>query len=135
MRKLIATLVLGWMLMSGTTPVSAHAQLASANPKAKSVLYVLPAQIKLMFSDDLIDLEAGNQIQVLDPKGKRIDNGANALFGNQLTTGLKPSSLLGRYSVTYRVLSEDGHPVSANYYFTLAKKPAKAAVTKAPKQK
>lgn len=76
-----------------------------------------------MFSDDLIDLEGGNQIQVLDPKGKRIDNGANALLGNQLSTGLKSSNLLGRYSVTYRVLSEDGHPVSASYYFTLSKKP------------
>ena len=123
MRKLIATLALGWLLLSGTTPATAHAQLVSANPKAKSVLYSLPAQIKLMFSDDLIELEAGNQIQVVDPKGKRIDTGANSLLGNQLSTGLKPSNLLGRYSVTYRVLSEDGHPVSASYYFTLAKKP------------
>ena len=123
MRKLISALVLGWLLLSGTTPASAHAQLVLANPKAKSVLYVLPAQIKLMFSDDLIDLDAGNQIQVVDPRGKRIDTGAIALLGNQLSTGLKQSTLLGRYSVTYRVLSEDGHPVSANYYFTLIKKP------------
>lgn len=122
MRKLIAALALGWMLLSGTTPASAHAQLVSANPKAKSVLYALPTQIKLMFSDDLIDLDGGNQIQVVDPKGRRIDSGANSLLGNQVSTGLKRSNLLGRYSVTYRVLSEDGHPVSANYYFTLAKK-------------
>jgi methionine-rich copper-binding protein CopC len=125
LRKLIAFLLLGWMLLVSSTPVSAHAQLLSANPKAKSTVYVLPTQVKLMFSDDLIDLEGGNQIQVSDPKGKRIDSGASSLLGNQLSVGLKKSTLLGRYKVTYRVLSEDGHPISANYYFNLAKKPAK----------
>jgi methionine-rich copper-binding protein CopC len=117
--------MLGWMLLVSATPVSAHAQLLSANPQSKSTVYVLPIQVKLMFSDDLIDLEGGNQIQVTDPKGKRLDLGANTLLGNQLSVELKKSSLLGRYKVTYRVLSEDGHPISASYYFTLAKKPAK----------
>lgn len=96
----------------------------SANPKAKATVYVLPTQVKLMFSDDLIDIGGGNQIEVTDPKGKRIDTGSNTLLGNQLATGLKKSAVLGRYTVVYRVLSEDGHPVSSSYYFTLAKKPA-----------
>jgi methionine-rich copper-binding protein CopC len=124
LRKLIAALVLGWLLLVSATPASAHAQLVIANPKSKSTVYVLPAQVKLMFSDDLIDIAGGNQIEVTDPKGKRIDTGANTLLGNQLATGLKKSTALGRYKVIYRVLSEDGHPVSASYYFTLAKKPA-----------
>jgi methionine-rich copper-binding protein CopC len=124
LRKTIALLMLGWMLLSSAAPASAHAQLVSANPKAKSTVYVLPAQVKLMFSDDLIDLEGGNQIQVTDPKGKRIETGSTLLVGNQLSIGIKKSALLGRYVVTYRVLSEDGHPVSAKYVFTLAKKPA-----------
>lgn len=117
--------MLGWMLLSGAAPASAHAQLFGANPKSKSTVYVLPSQVKLMFSDDLIDLQDGNKIQVTDPKGRRVDNGTITLLGNQLSTGLKKSSVLGRFTVTYRVLSEDGHPVSASYYFTLAKKPAK----------
>lgn len=116
--------MLGWMLLSGAAPASAHAQLVSASPKAKSTVYVLPAQVKLMFSDDLINIEGGNQIQVTDPKGKRMDSGACQLLGNQLAVALKKSALLGRYQVTYRVISDDGHPVSASYYFTLAKKPA-----------
>jgi methionine-rich copper-binding protein CopC len=125
MRKLIASLLLGWLLLVSATPASAHAQLVSANPKAKSTVYVLPTQVKLMFSDDLIDLPGGNLIQVTDPKGKRMDAGSISLLGNQLSVELKKSSLLGRYKVTYRVLSEDGHPISSSYYFTLAKKPAK----------
>jgi methionine-rich copper-binding protein CopC len=112
------------MLLVSATPASAHAQLVSANPKNKSTVYALPTQVKLMFSDDLIDLEGGNQIQVTDPKGTRVDTGESSLIGNQLNTGLKKSTLLGKYKVTYRVLSEDGHPVSASYTFTLAKKQA-----------
>jgi methionine-rich copper-binding protein CopC len=112
------------MLLVSATPASAHAQLVSSNPKSKSTVYALPTQVKLMFSDDLIDLEGGNQIQVTDPKGKRVDTGESVLLGNQLSAGLKKSTILGKYKVTYRVLSEDGHPVSASYTFTLAKKPA-----------
>lgn len=113
------------MLLVGATPASAHAQLVGANPKAKATIYVLPAEVKLMFSDDLIDLGDSNQIEVTDPKGKRVDTAANRLIGNQLSTGLKKSTQLGSYKITYRVLSEDGHPVSASYTFTLAKKPNK----------
>ena len=119
------------MLITSATPASAHAQLVSANPKAKSVLYVLPTQVKLMFDDDLIDVAGGNQIQVTDPKGKRIDVAESHLLGNQLNIDLKKSSVLGRYTVTYRVLSADGHPISASYFFNLAKK----ALKPAPKQK
>lgn len=125
MRKLIALTLIGWLLFNGSQPASAHAQLVGANPKAKSVVYVLPAQINLMFTDDLIDLSDSNQIQVVDPKGQRIDSGSTTLKGNQLGIGLKKSKLIGKYTVTYRVLSEDGHPVSAIYWFTLAKKPVK----------
>lgn len=117
--------MLGWMLLSSAAPASAHAQLVSANPKAKSVIFALPTQVRLMFTDDLIDLPDSNQIQVIDPKGRRIDSGANTLLGNQLETNLKKSTILGRYKVSYRVLSEDGHPISATYWFTLAKKPVK----------
>ncbi len=125
MRKLIASLMLGWLLLISASPASAHAQLVSANPRAKAVVYALPSSIRLMFSDDLIDLAEGNQIQVTDPKGKRIDTGQTLLVGNQLTARVNRSTILGRYTITYRVISEDSHPISARYYFTLAKKPKK----------
>jgi copper transport protein len=117
--------MLGWMLLVGATPASAHAQMTSSNPKAKSIVYALPTSIKLMFTDDLIDLAGGNEIQVFDPRGKRIDLGSATVLGNQLTKAIKRSTLLGRYRVTYRVISEDSHPVSASFVFQLAKKTKK----------
>lgn len=89
------------------------------------MVHVLPTAIKLMFTDDLIDLPDGNLIQVFDPRGKRIDVGNTELLGNQLTKSIKSSNLIGRYRVTYRAISEDSHPISASYFFNLAKKPKK----------
>lgn len=89
------------------------------------MVYVLPTTIKLMFTDDLIDLPEGNAIQVFDPRGKRIDVGDAQVIGNQLTKSIGRSTLMGRYRVTYRAISEDSHPISASYFFNLAKKPKK----------
>jgi copper transport protein len=113
------------MLLLSAAPATAHAQLTSANPKAKAIVYAMPTAIKLMFTDNLIDLPDGNVIQVFDPRGKRIDVGNAEVLGNQLTKSIKRSSLIGRYRVTYRAISEDSHPISASYYFNLAKKPKK----------
>lgn len=123
--KSLGLLLLGLMLLISSTPALAHAQLISSTPKANSKISVLPDQVKLIFDDDLIDLEGGNQIQVFNPKGKRIYVAETALLGNQLTVNLRRESVLGKYTVAYRVLSADGHPVSSRFYFTLVKKATK----------
>lgn len=107
-------------------PAFAHAQLLLANPKVGASVYQLPAKVELTFDDNLIALGPNaNQIQVTDPKGKRVDSGASTLVDATLSVKLKASSLLGLYRVSYRVISADGHPVSGSYPFYLAKKPAK----------
>ena len=80
----------------------------------------------MTFDDDLIVLGGSSDIvQVTDPKGKRVDVGLSTVADATLSVKLKSSSLLGRYRVTYRVISADGHPVSGNYPFYLAKKTTK----------
>jgi methionine-rich copper-binding protein CopC len=105
-----------------STPASAHAQLAIANPKVSSVLTKAPVRITLTFDDDLIAVDGGNQIAVTDPKGKPVSQGASQLNGATLSVALKKLTVFGRYKVLYRVLSADGHPVSAFYYFYFQKK-------------
>ncbi len=107
-------------------PALAHAQLLVSNPRVGSTVYVLPKIVQLTFDDDLIVLgETANQIQITDPKGKRLDVGASLISGSKLSVAMKSSLLLGKYRVTYRVLSADGHPVSGSYPFYLDKKPTK----------
>ena len=96
---------------------------------------MLPSKVQLTFDDNLIDLGgSSNQIEITDPKGKRIDSGATRVDGSALTVQLKPDTLLGKYEVTYRVISADGHPVSNSFPFYLEKKPT-TKVTKKPSPK
>ena len=39
-----------------------------------------------------------------------------------MTVKLRKISTLGKYTVRYRVISEDGHPVNGTYKFSLVKK-------------
>ena len=82
----------------------------------------MPSQIRLQFSDEIIELPGGNVITVTSASGRRIDVGATTVLGNQMTVKLRKISTLGKYTVRYRVISEDGHPVNASYKFSLVKK-------------
>ena len=101
-------------------PALAHAQLIDAEPKANQVLSSSPAQFKLSFSDTLINLgPTSNWLRVESAQGDLVSADA-ILNGNQLSAlplqALKP----GKYQLSWRVLSEDGHPVQGSYQFTVA---------------
>jgi copper resistance protein C len=110
------------LLFAASSPAFAHAQLTGSNPKANSVLFAMPSQIRLQFSDEIIELPGGNVITVTSASGRRIDLGETTVLGNQMTVKLRKISTLGKYTVRYRVISEDGHPVNASYKFSLVKK-------------
>ncbi len=100
-------------------PALAHAQLIDAEPKANQVLSSSPTQFRLTFSDTLINLgPTSNWLRVESAQGGLVSADA-ILNGNQLSAlplqALKP----GKYQLTWRVLSEDGHPVQGSYQFTV----------------
>jgi methionine-rich copper-binding protein CopC len=119
MKKLIAWL-LALLLLVPAAPALAHAQLTGASPKSNSVLKKAPTEIKLVFDEDLIELDESNQIQVTNSKKQRVDKNDSRVIGNQLKVSLK-KLVPGKYRVSYRALSSDGHLVTASYSFTLKK--------------
>ncbi len=120
MKKIFA-LALALLVVLPVAPAFAHAQLDGASPKANVKLVKAPTQIKLTFDDDLIELTDANTIQVTNSKRQRVDLNNSKVLGNQITVGLK-KLVVGSYRVTYRVLSADGHPISASYSFSVIKK-------------
>ena len=109
-------------VLVSTGLASAHSELALSSPKLSAVLTKAPTQVSLTFNDELIDMAGANQIVVTNPKGTRVDSGVSKLDRATLTTALKRLTVFGRYKVSYRILSADGHPVSAFYYFYFQKK-------------
>lgn len=125
MRKLAAAVALVLLILGSTAPASGHAQLVKATPALSSKVFAFPKQVTLMFTDEIIDVAGGNSITVTDPRGRRVNIEPTEVLGNQLIVKLRPSRLLGRYTVSYRVVSEDGHPISSRYTFWLSKKPTR----------
>jgi copper resistance protein C len=101
---------------------SAHAELETSNPEANSVIGSAPGVVSLTFGEKLMVIageDAANQIQVTDASNARVDNGDYQVTGEVLTVSLKPDLADDTYKVTYRVVSEDGHPIEGVYEFTV----------------
>jgi methionine-rich copper-binding protein CopC len=98
----------------------AHAQLTSSYPLANRIIRTIPMYAWVEFDGNLMTFgdKNPNVITVLDSKKKRVDIGSSLLGGARLSTKLKSGLKPGRYQVCYRVVSEDGHPVTGSYFFT-----------------
>ncbi|MFF3886648.1 copper resistance CopC/CopD family protein [Streptomyces sp. NPDC001914] len=105
-------------LLAGAAPASAHAALTGSNPTQGSVVDEAPAQVSLTFSEQ-VSLNDGS-LQVLDPKGQRVDTGgASDLGGDTYGLKIRPGLPDGTYTVTYQVVSADSHPVSGAFTFSV----------------
>ncbi|MGI5442942.1 copper resistance CopC family protein [Streptomyces shenzhenensis] len=98
---------------------AAHTELDTAGPAADAALASLPPRITLTFSDPMDGKCA--KVAVTGPDGTSAADGSPEVDGRTVTLGLKSGAAAGRYTVGYRVVSADGHPVSGSYAFTLQK--------------
>lgn len=121
MRKLVLVGVSLVLTLTGVSAASAHAQLAQATPGPGVVVTTAPPRLSLTFDDNLIPQAGSNLVQVTDVSGKHFESASN-LSGATLSTNLKKLTHFGAFKVAYRVLSADGHPVSASYTFYFRKK-------------
>ncbi|QOV33418.1 copper resistance protein CopC [Streptomyces ferrugineus] len=96
---------------------AAHTGLESSSPGANAALAGLPPRLTLAFSDPMTQKYA--KVAVTGPDGASVADGAPQADGETVTLALTSGSAAGRYTVGYRVVSQDGHPVSGSYTFTV----------------
>ena len=110
------SLVSGLALATFAATASAHAHLQKASPADGSVVTMSPSRIVLDFS------EAARLTAASIQKGDEPRQSLNSLpaaAARQISVPL-PQLTPGSYSVTWRVVSEDGHVMSGTLRFTLA---------------
>ncbi len=95
---------------------SAHDELTSAVPAAGAVVRA-PRQVVLRFAEDV--LAVGSRVVVTGPTGTTTD-AAPRVDGTTLTQPLPTDLPGGGYTVTWRAVSSDGHPVSGTFRFVVA---------------
>jgi methionine-rich copper-binding protein CopC len=108
--------VLGPAALGPATSAWAHSVLVSMSPAVGSTVAVAPTEVVLTFDEAVQDV--GDAVLVTAPDGTRVDDGQPVISGATVTERLKPLPVVGRYSVTYRVVSDDGHPVTRTLAFT-----------------
>jgi len=120
MKKLTSTLISIFLILSGVQNADAHAQVTSSVPAKNQIIKVLPSLVWLEFDGDLLSFgdKQIHKITVTSSKRARVDIGGPIVGGARISTKLKAGLPAGKYLVSYRVVSEDGHPVEGSYSFT-----------------
>ncbi len=95
---------------------SAHAVLVSSNPPSGATLARPPSTVSLTFDENV---RAPAFVVVTGPGGVRVDNGQAQILDATVTARLKPTAPAGAYTVDYRVVSADGHPVEGQLTYTV----------------
>lgn len=105
-RGLLAGLVL---LVLGAGPVSAHAALTGSDPADGASLAAEPSQVTLDFNENI---GSSAKVAVTAPDGTAIDVTKVRAVDRQVTAAVASVGQRGTYTLSFRVVSTDGHPVS-----------------------
>jgi methionine-rich copper-binding protein CopC len=103
--------------LTATSPASAHAQLTGSDPRNGAVLSKAPSAVTISFGEELNPTAV--QLAVTDARGKKVASKAAQVEGS----GVRQDITLpgpGKYTVAYRVVSADGHPVQGAISFTVS---------------
>jgi methionine-rich copper-binding protein CopC len=119
--KKIAPLIL--LLITVITPTgNAHSYMVASNPKNGSTVTTLPATVALTFNENLLVVKGKkpNAISITHRTEVPIRQGVVSVTKNVLTVPIASSQKIhGKITVTYRVVSADGHPVNGSFFFTV----------------
>jgi len=99
-------------------PASAHAQLLESDPPDGEQLDEAPASVELTFNEHIEQI--GSQVVITDADGNEVQDGDPLIEGPALTQDLLEERPAGEYTVQWRVVSADGHPVSGEFTFQAA---------------
>ncbi|TSI14489.1 copper resistance CopC family protein [Brevibacterium aurantiacum] len=116
-RSLAATALLFLsILLVPAGPAAAHDTLVSTDPAAGSEVDAAD-EIDMVFNNDPQGLKGSNVTQVRGPDGRYYETACPNLSGRHVITPVGLGAA-GEYSVTWRVVSSDGHPISGSFSFT-----------------
>jgi methionine-rich copper-binding protein CopC len=111
-----ATLLAVVSAVAGAAPASAHDRLTGSTPKDGSTVTTAPTEVELTFTDEVQEL--GLTVLVKDPSGASVADGKPSIDGDTVVQKLDALTASGVYTVAYRVVSSDGHPISGRFTFT-----------------
>ena len=117
-RTLLAALLVAGALVAGVaSPAAAHDKLVASSPSPGETLAAAPSEVSLTFSADVLTI--GAAVIVADASGRDWAAGEPTVTDGVVTVAIEPGMTDAGYEIRWRVVSEDGHPISGLVPFTV----------------
>ncbi|WP_169949355.1 copper resistance CopC family protein [Microbispora sp. H11081] len=100
------------------TPARAHDVLIGSDPRDGAVLGAMPATVTLTFNQVVRRDYA--RVAVTGPDGAHFEQGEVKVDGPRVSIGLRTDAPAGAYAIGYRIVSNDGHPVTGTVKFSVS---------------
>ncbi|BBY29264.1 copper resistance CopC family protein [Mycolicibacterium sediminis] len=129
-RTIAATMLALALGMWGAAGAGAHTTLAGSDPADGASLPTAPRTVTLTFSEDINPAFANIAVSAAD--GANRVSGPAKVDGPRLSAPVDADLPGGEYTIGYRVVSADGHPVTGSIRFTVAAAPGAPTASAAP---
>ena len=128
-------LVAACSVLSSARPALAHTSLVSTSPRPNTVVVDPVEVVTLVFSQPVSPDQV--QVVVTGPEGADVADGPSRVSGGAVSRSVGAWSTPGTHRLAYRVLAEDGHPITGEVSFEVAPAavgppPASTATTTVP---
>lgn len=114
---LLAVALAGTSVLVTALPAAAHDELLGSTPASGEALTDAPAEVTLTFSAEVLTI--GAAVIVADGADRDWVADAPVVRDGTVTVSLDPQLPIGGYEIRWRVVSQDGHPISGIIPFTV----------------
>lgn len=125
-RLLAAVILAAGVVIGAAEPAVAHDELLSSDPASGSTLEAPPTQVTLTFSGPIPTDLGGTQMEVTDAAGSSLADGDPTVTDNVMSQALTGTPS-GAVRVAWRIVSQDGHPISGEFSFTVDRETSPAS--------
>ncbi|SDH31716.1 copper resistance CopC family protein [Nonomuraea jiangxiensis] len=130
MRRLLTVLLLTLAAAGALpAPAQAHNVLVGSDPKDGATLAASPERVTLVFDQTVRQGYA--RVGVTGADGSGWADGDVVVAAERVSVKVRPLPAGGSYTVGYRILSADGHPITGSISFRLAPDATSATATPA----
>nr|WP_205163990.1 copper resistance CopC family protein [Arthrobacter roseus] len=131
MTAVVVALLLAFAgLLPASGPAAAHDQISGTDPADGATVAQAPEEVALTFTGNPQGI--GSEVQVMDTEGTDWATGEVKIVDNQAIQLLKPGAPAGDYTVNWRVVSADAHPIEGSFTFTATGGSVASAVPSQP---
>lgn len=128
--RFLLALAAAAFLMVPAAAAQAHDVLEATDPANGSTVATVPAKIGLTF--DHTPIAINSIVRVEDATGTDQADGPVSIVDNHVSQAVKPDAPEGTYTVVWRVVSSDGHPIEGKFTFTAGAATATASASPTP---